>query len=129
MGARSSRVMGTAAGSGGDAMPRLGKECRVGRKRRRGKKGTRGHHGIGGRGAAGITPRGGRGGATIAASGRRDNRGADTGSARGLGRIVRGGGGGQNLAPLVLWTSTLLSYRVEEMWDSVSVVLPPSRSL
>jgi hypothetical protein len=119
MGARSSRVMGTAAGSGGDAMPRLGKECRVGRKRRRGKKGTRGHHGIGGRGAAGITPRGGRGGATIAASGRRDNRGADTGSARGLGRIAGGGGGGggQNRAPLVLWTSTLLSYRVVEIED------------
>jgi hypothetical protein len=45
-----------------------------------------------GEGAAGITPRGGRGGAAIAASGRReDNRGADTGSARGLGRIAGGG--------------------------------------
>jgi hypothetical protein len=40
-------------------------------------------------GAAGITLRGGRGGATMATSRRRDNRGADTGSARlGLGRIA-----------------------------------------
>jgi hypothetical protein len=82
-----------------------------------------------GEGGCGHHAEGRERGEAIAASGRRDNRGADTGSARGLGRIVRGGGGGQNLAPLVLWTSTLLSYRVEEMWDSVSVVLPPSRSL
>jgi hypothetical protein len=50
-------------------------------------------------GAAGITLGGGGGGAGIAASGRRDNRGADTGSARlGTGED-RGGERGQNRAP------------------------------
>jgi hypothetical protein len=47
-----------------------------------------------GEGGCGHHAEGRERGEAIAASGRRDNRGADTGSARGLGRIVRGGGGG-----------------------------------
>jgi hypothetical protein len=62
-----------------------------GTQRRRTARGwRRGHHGTGGRGC-GHHAGGGGGGAAIAASGRRDNRGADTGSARlGLERIAEG---------------------------------------